>query len=64
VGELFDRVHTTMPADNPGTLGLPETSDVVAYVLKLNKFPAGQTALSTDMAVLSQVKIEGQPAAK
>jgi mono/diheme cytochrome c family protein len=62
--DFFDRVHATMPADAPGTLTPQQTSDVIAYVLKLNKYPAGQTELPTDLAALKNIKIEGQPPAK
>jgi mono/diheme cytochrome c family protein len=64
LGDLFDRIHTTMPADAPGSLSLQDTGDVIAYVLKLNKYPAGEKDLPTDMPALGQVKIEGQPPAK
>ena len=64
LGDLFDRIHSTMPADAPGSLSNQDTGDVIAYVLKLNKYPAGEKELSTDMSALGQVKIEGQPPAK
>jgi mono/diheme cytochrome c family protein len=64
IADFFDRVHSTMPADAPGTMTPRETSDVTAYVLKLNKFPAGQTELPTDVALLKNIKIEGQPPAQ
>jgi hypothetical protein len=41
-----------------------QTSDVTAYVFKLNKFPAGTTELPVDLASLKGIKIEGAPAAK
>jgi mono/diheme cytochrome c family protein len=64
LGDFFDRIHATMPADAPGSLSLQDTSDVVARVLQLNKFPAGQKELPTDMNALGQIKIESQPPAK
>jgi mono/diheme cytochrome c family protein len=64
LADFFDRVHTTMPADSPGTLTLAQTSDLTAYVLKLNKYPAGEKDLPTDLVVLKQITIEGQPPAK
>ena len=64
LGDFFDRIHTTMPADAPGSLTPQATSDLIAYVLKLNKYPAGEKELPTDMLALGQVKIEGQPPAK
>ena len=60
-GDFYDRVNATMPADAPGTMTPQQTSDVAAYVLKLNKFPAGQTELPIDLAALKTIKIEGQP---
>ena len=64
VGDFFDRVHTTMPADAPGSMTPQQTSDVTAYVFKLNKFPAGKTELPTDLASLKGIKIEGAQPAK
>lgn len=61
LGDFYDRVHATMPADAPGSMTPQQTSDVTAYVLKLNKYPAGQTELSTDPGVLKTIKIESQP---
>src|SRR5712691_1012699 len=52
LGDLFDRIHTTMPADAPGSLSLQDTADIIARVLQLNKFPAGQTELPTNMNAL------------
>ena len=59
VGDLFDRVQSTMPADAPGTMTPQQVSDIATYVLKLNKFPAGKTELPSDLAALKGIKIEG-----
>jgi mono/diheme cytochrome c family protein len=64
LGDFFDRIHATMPADAPGSLSLQDTADIIARVLQLNKFPAGQKELPTDMNALGQIKIESQPPAK
>jgi len=64
VADLYDRVHSTMPADAPGTLTPQQTSDVAAYIFKLNKFPAGKSELPTDLAALKGIKIEGAQPAK
>ena len=64
VADFFDRVHATMPADAPGTMTPQQTSDVAAYVFKLNKYPAGKTELPTDLASLKGIKIEGAQPAK
>jgi hypothetical protein len=48
-----------MPADSPGTMTAQQTSDVSAYVLKLNKYPAGKVELPSDLGALKSIKIEG-----
>ena len=56
VGDLFDRIRTTMPLDNPGRLSRTQTADVIAFVLKANNWPAGTTELPADSA-LKQIRI-------
>ena len=55
--DLLDRMKTTMPATTPGTLSLQENADILAYILSLNAFPAGEKELPSDMAALSQIRI-------
>ena len=62
--DFYDRTHATMPADAPGTMTPQQTVDVTAYVLKLNKYPAGKTELPIDVALLKGIKIEGEQPAK
>jgi mono/diheme cytochrome c family protein len=64
VGDLFDRVKKTMPQDHPGKLTDQENADVVAYILSLNTFPAGDKELSTDASVLKQIRITAKTDAK
>ena len=64
LGDLFDRIHGTMPADAPGSLSLQDTSDIIAHILQLNMVPAGQTELPADMNALAKIKIEGTAPAK
>ena len=45
VGELFERMRTTMPQDNPGKLSRDQYADILSYVLKENGYPAGQKEL-------------------
>jgi mono/diheme cytochrome c family protein len=60
VGELFDKVKTTMPANDPGTLSAAATADVVAYILKVNDYPAGSGELPSEAAALSEIKLRHQ----
>jgi len=64
LGDLVDRVQATMPADAPGSMTQQQTSDVAAYMLKLNKFPAGQAELTIDQGALKAIMIESQAPAK
>ncbi len=54
VAELVDKVHRTMPATTPGTLTRAQAREVVAYLLKMNGFPAGARELE-DEAALAQI---------
>ncbi len=58
VGDIFERTRTTMPQDSPGALSREQVADVTAFVLSMNKFPAGQTELATQTEVLKQIKFE------
>lgn len=56
--EMFDVISDTMPEDNPGSLKKEEYADVIAYLLKLNGFPTGNTELPTSKGELSAIKME------
>ena len=45
---LWESVMGTMPADNPGSLMFQEYTDVIAYILAEQGFPAGEVALDPD----------------
>ena len=55
--DLFDKIQTTMPADGPGTLKPQQYADLLAYIFKLNSFPAGSMEITLDRAALKLVKI-------
>jgi mono/diheme cytochrome c family protein len=57
VGALFNRIKLTMPEDGPGRLSDQEYTDVVAYMLDRNDYPAGENELSTDKAELDRIMI-------
>lgn len=58
VGDLATRIRTTMPADNPGTLGLSATAEITAYLLEANSYPAGGTDLPASNSALAQLKLD------
>jgi mono/diheme cytochrome c family protein len=53
VNDLYQKVATTMPADSPGSLRSQVNADIVAYVLQVNKFPAGSEELKPDPAAMA-----------
>ena len=53
--QLFDRTKTSMPLDAPGTLSRQETTDIIAYLLRQNRFPVGTADLSSESAQLGMV---------
>jgi len=42
---LWETIMGTMPADNPGSMMFEEYTDVLAYILSENGFPAGDAPL-------------------
>jgi mono/diheme cytochrome c family protein len=58
VADLADRIRTSMPADDVGSLTTPMSVDIVAYVLQTNGFPAGAEEMKPDRAALKAVMIK------
>lgn len=58
VGDLFDRIRTTMPMDRPGTITPQQNADVIAFMLKANQYPPGSTELPNTVTPLKTIKIE------
>lgn len=61
VGDLFDKMQTSMPADKPGSLSREQNASLVAYLLSANKFPSGMAELSSDAERLRQIRFETAP---
>jgi mono/diheme cytochrome c family protein len=55
VSELVQKIFNTMPKDDTGKLSLQQSTDIVAYMLQVGKFPAGRTDLLADDAALKQI---------
>jgi cytochrome c553 len=58
LGALHDRIRTSMPTDDPGTYGRQLITDVMAYVLKGIRFPAGAVELPTSIDSLKEIRME------
>jgi mono/diheme cytochrome c family protein len=64
-GDLFTRIHITMPGNDPGSLNNAQTAQALAYILSFNQFPAGATPLPSEDAALGQIAITAEkPAPK
>jgi mono/diheme cytochrome c family protein len=52
VFDLFDQIRNNMPLDNPGGLSREQYTNVIAYLLRINDYPAGAVELpATDDAL-------------
>jgi mono/diheme cytochrome c family protein len=60
VRDLVRLIRTTMPYENPGSLSRREYIDVVAYLLKLNEYPAGGEELDTDEEALRRIRLDSR----
>ena len=58
LGDLSERIRTSMPLDRPGKLSRQQTADVIAFVLKSNRWPPGERDLPADTPSQKQIKIQ------
>jgi hypothetical protein len=49
-----------MPADRPGKLAAEQNADILAYILKVNKFPSGDRELPVRSNALKGVRFEAE----
>lgn len=61
VGDLVERTRISMPQDRPGALSRQAYADIVAFLFSFSKFPAGDTELDRNAAVLNQILIDAKP---
>lgn len=58
---LFNSIHKTMPADHPGTLSSQQVTDVMAFLLRSNRLPAGKSELPADANALQHILLDKTP---
>ena len=58
LSELFQLIQVEMPQDTPGSLSVDETIQLVAYILKGNSLPSGQTSLTSDTVTLNGIAFD------
>jgi quinoprotein glucose dehydrogenase len=57
LGTLNTVMNTSMPQSNPGSLPLKDYVDILAYMLSLNRYPAGDGPLTNDNNRLDSITI-------
>ncbi len=57
---LFDRIHTTMPQSNPGSLNAQQVADLMAYLMSQNRIPAGAMELPGDAPSLDAIHFDAK----
>src|ERR1700729_929101 len=60
LGDLFERIRTTMPQNNAGKLSREGNSDITAYNLSFNKLPAGNRDLAHSAEFLKDIRIDSE----
>jgi cytochrome c len=58
VGDLFERIRISMPADGPGRLTRDQDADILAFMLSVSQFPAGKTELARRTEDLREIRFE------
>lgn len=54
---LFDKVQQSMPQSDPGSLTPAQTSDLLAYILSVSKYAAGDEELPADREKLKAIQL-------
>jgi S-disulfanyl-L-cysteine oxidoreductase SoxD len=61
LGDMFMKIATTMPMNDPGSLGWEEYSAVISYILQANGYPTGDEELPADINKLLPIKVVPKP---
>lgn len=64
LGDLFDRIRKTMPLSKPGRLTREQDAEVLAFLLSVNKFPAGKAELYRQSEMLKMIRFEAKKPAE
>ena len=60
LGELFTKMSEEMPTEDPGSLTQQSYAAILAYILKSNEFPSGETDLASNAEALAGIQITSQ----
>ena len=58
LGDLFERIRISMPQNAPGSLSRQQNADILAFILKVNQFPAGKAELDRSTDILKTIKFD------
>lgn len=56
LADLFERMRISMPQNKPGSLSRTQNADILAHMLKVGNFPAGDVPLDGQSSALTQIK--------
>jgi len=59
--DLYNRISTTMPQTEPGSLSRRAYADVVSYLMQINGLPSGTVPLVTDSTALASTLLAFPP---
>ena len=54
---IFERMRTSMPQDRPGSLTRAENTDLLAYMLRVAKYPPGTRTLDAQGGALTRIRV-------
>jgi len=60
LGAMFDRVRLSMPQDKPATMTRQQVADLLAFILRANKFPAGKEELARQTDLLNTIVFQAE----
>ena len=62
LSDLAERIRTSMPQNNPGSLSREQTADIVAFLLQKGNYPVGMQELPAADALLKTIKfVQNKP---
>ena len=61
IGDMYAAIRTTMPQGAPASLSTQGYVDIIAYLLQVNEYPAGDSELPTEEAMLQQIVVDEKP---
>ncbi len=61
VADIFESIESTMPPEEPETLGDQAYIDIVAFLLSANGYPAGDRELAALSELLEGIAVERMP---